>query len=164
MIVIVMGVSGSGKSTIGVALAHALGWDFVDADWFHSQTNIDKMSRGIPLFEDDRTPWLEALRERIHLWLAQDRSVVLACSALRSSYRRLLMVDPTRMRVVYLKGSVDLIHGRLSSRPHHFMPPELLRSQMDILEEPSDAVTIDISLPPAVIIQHICHALVASAS
>lgn len=164
MIVIVMGVSGSGKSTIGVKLAQAMGWDFVDADWFHPPANIHKMSRGISLTEEDREPWLAALGEQIQQWLTQDRSVVLACSALRASHRHLLMVDPKRMRLVYLKGRLDLLRARLASRPHHFMPKELLPSQIDILEEPLDAITVDVSPPPDAIVQHIRTALASSAS
>jgi gluconokinase len=164
MIVIVMGVSGSGKSTIGVRLAKAMGWDFADADWFHPPANIHKMSRGISLSEDDRKPWLETLHAQIRQWLTQDRSVVLACSALRASHRHLLMVDPSRMRLVYLKGSLDLLRGRLAGRPHHFMPKELLPSQMDILEEPSDAITVDVTPPPDAIVQRIRTALASSAS
>src|SRR5690349_22447952 len=103
MIVIVMGVSGAGKSTVGERLAHALDWDFVDADSFHPRGNLLKMSRRIALTEKDREPWLASIRVQVQRWLTEHRSVVLACSALRASHRRLLMVDPTRMRLVYLK-------------------------------------------------------------
>jgi gluconokinase len=159
MIIIVMGVTGSGKSTIGAILAHALGWDFVDADSFHPAMNIDKMRRGMALSEDDRAPWLASLRKEILRWLAQDRSVVLACSALRARYRRLLMANPRRMRLVYLKGSADVLKARLSRRQHHFMSAALLASQLDILEEPSDAITIDIDQPIDTIVRQVRHAL-----
>ena len=164
MIVVVMGVSGSGKSTIGAKLAQAMGWDFADADWFHPPANIHKMSRGLALSEEDREPWLETLRAQIRQWLTQNRSVVLACSALRASHRHLLIVDPKRMRLVYLKGSVDLLRRRLAGRPHHFMSTELLPSQMDTLEEPSDAITVDASPPPDAIVQRIRTALASSDS
>ena len=164
MVVIVMGVSGSGKSTIGAALARALGWDFVDADWFQPRTNIDKMSRGMALSEEDRAPWLETLREQIQRWLTQDRPVVLACSALRASHRRLLMVDPRHIRLVYLKGSVDVLRARLSDRRHHFMPPDLLPSQLNILEEPSEAITVDIIQPPDAIVRQVRAALASPVS
>jgi gluconokinase len=164
MIIIVMGVSGSGKSTIGAILAHALGWDFVDADSFHPPANIDKMSRGMALSEHDRAPWLASLRGEILQWLAHDRPVILACSALRASYRRLLMVDPKRMRLVYLKGSADVLKARLSLRRHHFMSPELLASQLNILEEPSDAITVNIDQPPDAIVREVRLALASPLS
>jgi len=164
MIVIVMGVSGAGKSTVGAILADALGWDFVDADSFHPRSNLLKMRRRIALTEKDRAPWLASIRVQVQRWLTEYRSVVLACSALRASHRRLLMVDPTRMRLVYLKGSVDVLQARLSNRPRHFMPPELLDSQLAILEEPSEAIIVDINQPPDAIVRQVREALGSPAS
>ncbi len=155
MIIILMGVSGSGKTTIGTRLAETLGWSFFDADDFHSASNIEKMQSGIPLTEQDRQPWLLILRERIARWLDEDLEVVLACSALKESYRHALLVDPSRVRLVYLKGSYTLIQKRLMQRPSHFMPEELLSSQYGTLEEPEGIFTVDIALSPQEIVQRI---------
>jgi gluconokinase len=155
MVIIVMGVSGSGKTTIGTQLAEALHWTFADADGFHSAANIDKMHRGIPLTEEDRRPWLTALRSKIGEWLEQGRSVVLACSALKAWYRRELLVDPSRMRMVYLKGSFSLIERRLALRKGHFMNRELLASQYAALEEPTEALVVDAALSPPDIVKEI---------
>ena len=164
MIVIIMGVSGSGKSTIGALLAHALGWHFADADSFHPPSNVLKMSQGIALTEEDRAPWLTSIRGQIERWMTEPRSVVLACSALRASHRQVLMVDPLRMRLVYLKGSLDVLQTRLANRRHHFMPAELLDSQLAILDEPIDAIAVDINQPPEAIVRQVRHALTAPAS
>lgn len=155
MIIIVMGVSGSGKTTIGTKLAEALHWTFVDADDFHSAANIDKMHRGIALTEEDRRPWLSALRSKIREWLEQDRSIVLACSALKAWYRRELLIDQSRMRMVYLKGAYSVIERRLALRKGHFMNRELLASQYAALEEPTDALVVDAALTPPEIVQEI---------
>lgn len=155
MIVILMGVSGSGKTTVGTQLAKALHWTFVDADDFHSAANIEKMQRGIPLTEQDREPWLTALRSQIVRWLKDDHDVVLACSALKARYRRELLVDPSRMRMVYLKGTYELILRRLAGRKEHFMRPDLLVSQFDSLEEPNGALIVDIAPPPRDIVRQI---------
>jgi gluconokinase len=159
MIIIVMGVSGSGKTTIGTQLAEALHWTFVDADDFHPAANVDKMRRGIPLTEEDRRPWLSALRSQITAWLEQQQSVVLACSALKAWYRRELLVDPSRMRMVYLKGPFSLIERRLARRKGHFLGRELLASQYTTLEEPTEALVVDAALSPADIVQEIRKAL-----
>ncbi|HJR77698.1 MAG TPA: gluconokinase [Nitrospiraceae bacterium] len=155
MIIIVMGVSGSGKTTIGTQLAKSLHWTFVDADDFHLAANVDKMRRGIPLTEEDRRPWLAALRAQIGQWLEQNRSIVLACSALKGWYRRALLIDPSRMRLVYLKGSYSLIAERLARRQGHFMRRELLASQYGALEEPAEALIVDAALRPPEIVQEI---------
>jgi gluconokinase len=147
MIVILMGVSGSGKTTIGRLLARDLGWDFYDADDFHPAGNIAKMSRGLALTDDDRLPWLQALRGLILDCIRDGRQAVIACSALKDTYRAALRVTDT-VRFVYLKGSFDQIKQRLIDRHNHFMSGELLASQFSILEEPQDALTIDISLSP----------------
>ena len=154
MIVIVMGVVGVGKTTVGSLLAQELGWQFVDADTFHPAANVDKISRGIPLTDADRKPWLEALRKAITDWIAQRRNVVLACSALKQSYRTQLAVGP-EVRFVYLKGSYELIEQRLRERHGHFATREILASQFAILEEPSDGIAIDVSGTPAQIVADI---------
>jgi gluconokinase len=155
MIIIVMGVSGSGKTTIATQLAGALRWTFVDADDFHPPANVDKMRRGIPLTEGDRRPWLSALRSKIGEWLEQGRFIVLACSALKAWYRRELLIDPSRMRIVYLKGPFSLIERRLARRKGHFMPRDLLASQYAALEEPAEALVVDAALSPPDIVQKI---------
>ncbi|NET34717.1 MAG: gluconokinase [Cyanothece sp. SIO1E1] len=154
MIVLVMGVSGSGKSTIGQQLAAALNWQFEDADDFHPQANIEKMSRGIPLEDSDRIPWLQTLSALIDHWLKADKNAVLACSALKSTYRQFLWQAPAQMQLVYLKGSFQLLQARLQQR-QHFMTAALLQSQLDTLEEPEDGIQIDISAPPDLIVQQI---------
>lgn len=155
MIVIVMGVSGSGKTTVGTELAEALHWKFVDADDFHPPANVEKMQRGIALTDQDRRPWLSALRTQIAEWLEQDCSIVLACSVLKAWHRRELLVDPSRMRLVYLKGPYDLIERRLALRKGHFMRQDLLASQFDALEEPEGALVVDVALRPQDIVQQI---------
>ena len=146
-VVVMMGVAGSGKTTIGHHLAEELGWKFFDADDFHPAANVDKMSRGIPLDDADRIPWLEALRDLVQSCLASGESAVLACSALKASYRAYLLTDD-RIKLVYLKGDHALIEERLKSRSGHFMKPEMLASQFATLEEPDEISHHDISLPP----------------
>jgi carbohydrate kinase (thermoresistant glucokinase family) len=148
LVIVVMGVSGAGKSAHGRALAAALGWDFADADDFHPPANIARMAAGQPLDDTDRAPWLAALRARIEQALAAERPLVLACSALKQAYRDALWADRPRMRLVYLEGSRDLLAARLAARAGHFMPPALLDSQLATLEAPSDAIRIDISATP----------------
>lgn len=139
-----MGVAGAGKTTIGRVLAQRLGWEFVDADSFHSLANIEKIRRGIPLDDADREPWLKAIRKAIDHWIEERRNVVLACSALKQSYREQLNPGPD-LKLVYLKGSSELIGQRLQSRHGHFAGLQLLASQFATLEEPRDAITIDVS-------------------
>jgi gluconokinase len=148
-VLLVMGVSGSGKSTIGRALAASLGWAFIDADDFHPPANLDKMSAGQPLTDADRAPWLNVIRERIAAALTADTPAVVACSALKQSYRDHLFVNRQRMRLVYLRGPRDLLAARLATRAGHFMPPGLLDSQLASLEEPADALVASITPPPA---------------
>ncbi|BAY64024.1 carbohydrate kinase [Calothrix brevissima NIES-22] len=155
MIIIIMGVSGSGKTTVGKLLAESLGWNFSDADAFHLPENVEKMRNGIPLTEADRKPWLEALQAVIKQWLQENTNVVLACSALKDSYRQFLLVDSERIQLVYLKGSYDLIQKRLQERQNHYMPVILLQSQFDALEEPLNNVYIDIAQSPQAIVQNI---------
>ncbi|NMG08110.1 gluconokinase [Brasilonema sp. UFV-L1] len=155
MIILVMGVSGSGKSTIGQLLADSLHWEFSDADTFHSPENIEKMRHGIPLNDLDRMPWLLALQQAIQQRLQENKNMVLACSALKTSYREVLVLDEEQLKLVYLKGSFELIQKRLQQRPSHFMSEKLLKSQFDALEEPSGAITVDVSDPPEVVVQEI---------
>jgi gluconokinase len=147
MIVIVMGVSGSGKTTIGRLLANDLGWDFYDADNFHPAQNIAKMSRGLALSDGDRQPWLKSLRVLIIDCLKSGKQAVIACSALKETYRIALRVNDN-VQFVYLKGSFEQIKARLTDRQNHFMSGDLLADQFATLEEPLDAVPIDISIPP----------------
>lgn len=161
MIIIVMGVSGSGKTTIGKLLADSLEWEFSDADAFHSPENVEKMRRGIPLSEVDRMPWLQDLQTAIKHWLQENQNVVLACSALKDSYRQFLVLDSDRNRIklVYLKGSYELIQMRLQERHNHYMSEKLLNSQFYTLEEPLDSISMDIAQPPQLIVQNIRTAL-----
>lgn len=153
--VIVMGVAGSGKSTVGSALAEQLGWDFYDADGFHPIENITKMASGIPLDDADRAPWLASLHALISASLEEDRPAVLACSALRRSYREKLLEGNNGVQIIYLKGSYDLIWSRLSARSDHYMKPHMLQSQFEALEEPKNALTLDISMSVDEIVQEI---------
>lgn len=151
MVVIVMGVVGAGKTTVGLLLAGQLGWKFADADDFHPEANVEKIRQGIPLTDEDRQPWLQRLREAITNWTAEERNVVLACSALKRRYRQELAVGP-QVRFVYLKGSTELIEQRLRAREQHFAGVAILASQLDDLEEPEDAVVADIaSTPPQMV-------------
>jgi gluconokinase len=154
MIVIVMGVVGSGKTTVGRLLAEQLKWGFADADDFHPASNVEKIRRGVALDDDDRRPWLESLRTAISKWIAEKLDFVMACSALKSSYRRELAVGPD-VRFVYLKGSAELIAERLRCRHGHFAGEPILASQFADLEEPEDAVTVEIAPPPPQIVGEI---------
>lgn len=145
VVVIVMGVSGVGKTQVGERLATALGWRFRDADDFHSPESIAKMAAGIPLTDEDRWPWLERLRELVQRALESGEELVLACSALKRSYRERLRVEPARQRWVYLRAPRELIARRLSERRGHYMSPALLDSQLATLEAPEDALTVDAS-------------------
>lgn len=155
MILILMGPSGCGKTTIGRRLAQHLGWAFLDGDDYHPAANVAKMHNGVPLDDDDRRPWLRALRREIEARLRTGQSAVIACSALRQSYRDLLGVDQQTVRTVYLRGSFELLQRRLNNRRGHFMPPELLRSQLDTLEEPDGGLSVDIDADPETIVTRI---------
>ena len=159
MIILVMGVSGSGKTTIGQLLAKSLHWEFKDADSFHSSENIEKMRHGIPLNDLDRMPWLLAMQQAIQDWLQENKNVVLACSALKDSYRQYLLIGNERVKLVYLKGSFELIQERLQERHNHFMSEKLLKSQFDTLEEPYNAILVDVSESQEEIVQNIITAL-----
>ncbi len=143
MIVVLMGVTGAGKTTIGVLLAQRLGWDFVDADSFHSPANVEKMKPGIALDDADRGPWLKSLHGAMEGWAAEHKNVVLACSALKRIYRDELGVAG-QTKFVYLKGSYDLIYQRLRRRHGLFASQAILAGQFAALEEPDDAITVDI--------------------
>ena len=154
MIVIVMGPAGSGKTTIGELLASQLQWQFADADNFHPPANIEKMSHGIPLHDADRMPWLQSLREAITGWDAQKKSVVLACSALKQSYREILQVN-SNVKVVYLKGSFELFRDRLRARKGHYAGEQILAGQFADLEEPTDGITLNAADSPKDIVSAI---------
>jgi len=153
--IILMGVSGSGKTSVGKVLAEHLKWDFYDADDFHPPENVAKMAIGIPLDDSDRAPWLAALHDLISSSLKQNKSGVLACSALKERYRQQLMNGSDGVQLVYLKGSYDLIWSRMETRSDHYMKPQMLHSQFDALEEPSNALTVDISLSVEEIVQFV---------
>jgi gluconokinase len=154
MVVILMGVTGAGKTTVGRLLAARLGWDFFDADDFHPASNIEKIRAGQALNDHDRTPWLASLREAISEWRAMKRNVVLACSALKESYRNLLATGP-EVVFVYLKGEKDLIAGRLRARAGHFATEQILSAQFADLEEPADALTVRVAEAPEAIVAEI---------
>ena len=143
MIVVVMGVSGSGKTTIGEKLAQRLGWAFIEGDDYHPRENVAKMAAGIPLDDDDRWPWLDRLNERLHT----QRDAIVTCSALKESYRRRLLKGIADARLVYLEGSRELIASRVQTRKHKYMPASLLDSQFQTLEPPREAIRIDVAQP-----------------
>ncbi|MBV9482998.1 MAG: gluconokinase [Acidobacteria bacterium] len=155
MIVIIMGVLGAGKTTIGVLLAEQLGSQFIDADSFHSAGNIEKMRRGVPLTDEDRRPWLEAIQRAIAGWLCARRNVVLACSALKSSYRDKLHIHNNEVKLVYIRATYQLILARLQDRHGHFAGQRLVASQFADLEEPSDAIVVDAACAPQEIVKQI---------
>lgn len=152
MFIIVMGVSGCGKTTIGKKIAEAFEVPYYEGDAYHPPENVDKMSRGVPLTDEDRRGWLEVLAELIRDKLDAGESGVLACSALKEKYRQQLRISPDRVWFVYLKGDYETIHTRIQERTGHYMPPGLLKSQFEALEEPDDAFTIDINQPVDVIL------------
>ena len=160
MVIIVMGVSGSGKTVVGEALAKRLNWAFEDADNWHPASNVEKMHNDEPLTDEDREPWLRALNLAVRTWITNKRNVVLACSALRDWYRSALregVSDRDSIRFVYLKGTYEEIDHRLSVRVGHFMPKSLLKSQFAALEEPdsSEALLVDINQSVAIIVDTI---------
>jgi gluconokinase len=150
-VIIVMGVAGSGKTTIASLLARELNWNFYDADDFHSESNRVKMSQNIPLTDEDRAGWLYSLQELIGRNIEHEKSIVLACSALKNSYRDLLMINE-QIKFVYLQGTYEQIKARLRQRTDHYMSAEMLASQFDILEEPQNALTIKVTQTPQEII------------
>ncbi|HEX9168180.1 MAG TPA: gluconokinase [Roseiarcus sp.] len=144
--VVVMGVSGSGKTTVAELLAKELGWRFIEGDRLHPPANVEKMRQGIPLTDADRAPWLDRIGEELKSWAAENRSGLLTCSALKRAYRNRIRSARPDVRFVYLRGSEALIKSRVAARHHEYMPASLLRSQFDALEEPTPdepVVTID---------------------
>ncbi|MFN7139341.1 MAG: gluconokinase [Limisphaerales bacterium] len=148
MILILMGVSGCGKTTIGKLLSCELGWEFHDGDDFHPVANVEKMKSGIPLNDEDRKPWLLTIREFMLKCIAGNKSVIIACSALKNSYREMLLAGHEQVAFIHLKGNKDLIAQRLQERKGHFMNPKLLDSQFNTLEEPTGAITIEVAESP----------------
>src|SRR5215470_9372684 len=162
VIAVVMGVSGSGKTTIAALVAHALGCQFQEGDDLHSRANVEKMRRGVPLTDADRRPWLQRMAQEIDGWRARGESGVLTCSALKRAYRDLLIGDRKEVALVYLRGSYDLIHNRMAARHEHFMPVALLDSQLKTLEEPTPdehPIIVDIGGRPAEIAADVAAAL-----
>ncbi len=154
MVVVVMGVTGSGKTTVGNMLAAQLGWEFADADQFHPAANIEKMARGIALTDADREPWLTSLHDAIVKWLADGKGLVLACSALKRSYRQKLGIGGY-VRLVYLKGSYDLMAARLRERHGHFATEAILADQFAALEEPCEAIVVSVQASPQQMVSEI---------
>jgi carbohydrate kinase (thermoresistant glucokinase family) len=166
-VIVVMGVSGSGKSTVGALLALRLQWEFEDADWFHPASNVEKMHSGIPLTDEDRRPWLAAVAAWIDKTRTAHQHGILACSALKRRYRDILIGDRTDVRLVYLKGDETLIARRIATRHEHFMPRNLLHSQFEALEEPGSnegPVIVSIEPGPREIVAQILSALKFSQS
>jgi gluconokinase len=151
MVVVVMGVAGCGKSTVGPLIARELGGDFAEGDTFHPPANVAKMSRGEPLDDSDRMPWLAAMADAIRAWQAKEKPTVLACSALRQRYRDILAGGSAQVRFVFLRGAQETIADRIGRRRDHFMPPSLLESQFATLEEPADAIAVDVGGTPEAI-------------
>jgi carbohydrate kinase (thermoresistant glucokinase family) len=161
-ILVVMGVSGSGKTTVAVMLAKALGVAFLEGDDFHPRANVEKMKGGTPLTDEDRWPWLKAIARQIDAWRAEGKAGVVTCSALKRAYRDVLIGDRREVRLVYLKGSHALIHARMAARHKHFMPVGLLDSQFATLEEPGPderPVVVDVGGAPAEIVVEIIRKL-----
>ena len=152
MIVVLMGVSGAGKTTVGMALAEKSGWPFLDADDFHPEANVAKMAAGTPLADQDRWPWLDRLNAELRQRESRGESAVLACSALKEAYRERLRQGLAEARLVFLDGDFELIRARAETRKHRFMPATLLRSQFESLEPPADALRVDarLAVPQAV--------------
>jgi gluconokinase len=151
VIVVLMGVAGAGKTTLGRLLAQRLGCDFAEGDAFHPDRNVEKMRAGIPLGDADRGPWLDSLAREIATWRAAGRDVVLACSALKRSYRERLAGGRPGLRFVHLRGDPALLRARLESRRGHFMPAAMLESQLEALEPPAPderALELDVAEPP----------------
>jgi gluconokinase len=161
-VVIVMGVSGSGKSTVGGLLASRLHWEFEDADWFHPASNIEKMHEGLPLTDEDRGPWLAAIATWIDATRQSTGHGVIACSALKRRYRDVLIGDRNDVRLVYLRGDESVIARRIATRHEHFMPPKLLHSQFEALEEPGPdefPIVVSIEPPPREIVARVMSTL-----
>ncbi|WP_288382840.1 gluconokinase [uncultured Acinetobacter sp.] len=161
MIVIAMGVCGTGKSLIGKLLSERLSCDFLDGDTLHSAANKSKMSQGIPLTDEDRLPWLHAIRQAIEQKQQMGQTAVFTCSSLKHAYREILRANDQDVWFVYLKGSFEVLQKRLAERADHFFDPSLLQTQLDTLEEPSvgEAIVVDITLSPRQIIEQVTQKL-----
>jgi gluconokinase len=157
--VILMGVAGSGKTAVGMQVARKLDWIFLDADDFHPPANIEKMKHGIPLNDQDRAPWLQRLHDELQDQMAKGRSVILACSALKESYRKVLHDEVTPPKFVYLDVDPETIRDRLQHRSAHFFPKELMESQFAALEKPKDAILVDARKPLAEVVEQVIHAI-----
>lgn len=157
-VIVLMGVCGCGKTTIGHLLSQQAGWPFYDGDDFHPQANVEKMARGEALGDTDRYPWLALLAGKMDQWLAAG-SAILACSALKETYRQILVGGRPQVRIVYLKASKDLIGQRLANRTHRYMPSTLLDSQFATLEEPADALVVEVLTTPEAAVAQIRNAL-----
>ena len=158
MVILVMGATGAGKTTVGKLLARRLGWIFLDADDFHSSENREKMHRGIPLSDADRAPWLESIHDELVRRNGEGQDVVLACSALKQAYRDTLGAN-LQMKIIFLRGSPEQLRHNLAARQRHFAGEDLVPSQLATLEEPSDAIVEDIGPPPEEIVERICSRL-----
>jgi gluconokinase len=157
--VVLMGVAGSGKTAVGTQLAHKLNWIFLDADNFHPPANIEKMKHGIPLNDHDRAPWLQRLHDELQIQMAKGHSAILACSALKESYRNVLRDEKSPPTFVYLDVDPETIRGRLQHRTAHFFPKELMESQFAALEKPKDAIIVDARKPLDAVVDQVIHAL-----
>ena len=155
MIVLVMGVSGVGKTTIGRLLATALGGQYIEGDDFHPPANLAKMRSGLPLSDEDRRPWLQALGKALQARGMKGAPVVLGCSALRESYRQLILASCPQCQIVWLRGSPELVAARIRSRHGHFMPARLLENQFAVLESPASAIAVDIDQTPEAIVRQV---------
>lgn len=160
-VLIIAGVSGAGKTTVGKALAERLNWLFIEGDGFHPAANVAKMQRGEPLNDADRLPWLLRLRDEIKTCLAKGEKAILTCSALKESYRARLRLDPERVHFVFLTGNYETLRKRIAQRHNHFMGPDLLASQLDTLELPDDEWVVDIDQPVAAIVDLIMDRLIS---
>ena len=156
---ILMGVAGSGKTAVGKGVATRLNWLFLDADAFHPVANIEKMKQGIPLNDEDRKPWLRALRDELKRLLAEGRSAILACSALKESYRQSLSDDASAIIFILLDVDQETIRERLQNRSAHFFPKELMQSQFASLEKPKNAIVIDARKPLDDVIDQVVKAI-----
>jgi gluconokinase len=164
VIILVMGVAGAGKTTVGRRLAGVLGFEFADADSFHTPASVEKMRRGVPLDDADRAPWLASLAAAVDTWLDAGEDVVLACSALKSAYREQLLRDRSRMAIVYLEVPPGVARARLDARAGHFMPSRLVDSQFQTLEAPMDALRVDATQPLRIVVQQLVEALRGSSA
>ena len=162
IILIVMGVSGSGKTTVAALLAGRLNWKFQEGDALHSQANVDKMHHGVPLTDADRLPWLDSIAALIDRWNAERVSGIITCSALKRAYRERIQAGRPNVELIYLRGERALVSARITQRMGHYMPPSLLASQFETLEEPGDdepVIAVDVGGPPDQIVETILTAL-----